>query len=197
MTSSVNLARRTDSLRQSTNTLPTDVGVNCYLSLFKDAHANYLQCLEKMAVDLTGFKDAYESIATILDTLGNLYNSNIMDGVSENGEPDRKWKEYRLEDCIKVCAQEADRIFRCLECNPSKTEIGTKSVMELEQQLGIWTPYLSDDTDDEDWTPETGTQRWGEPSQESEEEDYEVPRRKKRVISLSDEDSSDEDIECV
>lgn len=91
---------------------------------------------------------------------------------------ERKWKQYRLEDCIEVCAQEALRVLQCISSIPEKELLSDRPLMELEQQFGIWQPYASDDdSDDEDWkeTSSSGC-RYSDCEEEfeSEEEDVEI-----------------------
>lgn len=154
---------------------------------FLDVHRKYVELVSKHTTDIEDFKMVFESLSYICAAVHDKYCSTILEGVDME-EKERRWKEYRLEDCMSVCSQETERIVRCLECNPNKEALREKSVMELEQQFGIWQPYLSDDSDDEDYS---------EPEEQSSEEETQAKGRKKRVISLSDDESSDGDVEII
>lgn len=129
---------------------------------------------------LQSFKEPFAKLYIMLITLSTKYNEFYEKKCnSEATSKCAKWKQYRLGDCIDVCAQEAERIVQCLENIPEKELLGNKPLMELEQQFGIWQPYISDnDSDDEDWKEETG------PFSQSYETD-------------EDEMQSDEDIEII
>jgi len=147
----------TDSVKENINTIQ-DWGTAFNGELYR-SHAKYLQVFnDKTDLDAGDFYSIFQSIGVTFDILIDKWNRHINKSTCLlETWPERKWKEYRLEDCIKVCAQETDRIVRCLECNPSEDSLRTKPIMELEQQFGIWEPYASDDdTDDEDWQKETG-----------------------------------------
>ena len=102
---------------------------------------------------LQSFKEPFAKLYIMLITLSNKYNEfHEKKCNSEATSKCGKWKQYRLGDCIDVCAQEAERIVQCLENIPEKELLSNKPLMELEQQFGIWQPYISDnDSDDEDW----------------------------------------------
>jgi len=161
-------------IRQSINIAPPSTEVIDLTD--KDllqAHNNYRAALLTIGNDVAGFKSIYESLCWLLAAAHDQYCSNFMEGNLD--ETDKRWRDYRLEDCMRVCTQEAERIYKCLECNPTKAELYQKSVMELEQQFGTWEPYASDeDTDDEDWKEETGPFAQDSDSYEEEDESIEI-----------------------
>ncbi len=148
--------RRTDSVKENINIAqPSTVVIDLTDKVLLQAHINYRAALLTIGNDVEGFKSIYESLCWLLAAAHDQYCNNFMEG--DLDETDKRWRDYRLEDCMRVCTQEAERIYKCLECNPTKAELCERSVMELEQQLGTWVPYASDeDTDDEDWKEETG-----------------------------------------
>lgn len=158
-------------MRASINITPPSVEViDLTGSDLLQAYNNYRAAILTIGKDVAGFKSIYESLSWLLAAAHDQYCSNFMEGNLD--ETDKRWRDYRLEDCMCVCTQEAERIYKCLECNPTKAELYKKSVMELEQQFGTWEPYASDeDTDDEDWKEETGP--WREDSQDEIEDDSE------------------------
>lgn len=143
-------------IRQSINiTPPSTEVIDITDKDLLQAHNNYRTAILTIGNDVKGFKSIYESLSWLLAAAHDQYCSNFMEGNLD--DTDKRWRDYRLEDCMRVCTQEAERIYKCLECNPTKTELCKKSIMELEQQFGTWEPYASDeDTDDEDWKEETG-----------------------------------------
>lgn len=64
-----------------------------------------------------------------------------------------RWREYRLRDCFEICTQEAERIRDIVHAVPRSALESRTSLAELEQQFGLWKPYLSD-SDDEDYDEE-------------------------------------------
>ena len=93
------------------------------------------------------------SVIGILRTIAELWKG--IDTHAASGEKTLNWKEYRLYDTIEVCTQEAERIANSIHGIPGKELLGRESLMLLEQRYGLWQPYISDDSDDEDWTQET------------------------------------------
>ena len=150
----------------------TSNAFNTLLYNVKQYPAKNLKDFTALAIQLhdliTLFYDqyiAYETRAGTTSTPGDL----------------KRWKQYRLPDCIKVCAQEANRIIQCLQHIPEKDLLGKRPLMQLEQQFGIWQPYASDDdSDDEDWKEETSPFKgtWGchcsEEEHSESEEDIEI-----------------------
>jgi hypothetical protein len=76
-----------------------------------------------------------------------------IDPIAKTGKKVINWKEYRFYDTIEVCTQEAERIANCLRGVPGAELLGSKPLMQLEQDHGLWQPYVSDedDSDDENW----------------------------------------------
>lgn len=66
-----------------------------------------------------------------------------------------RWREYRLKDCFEICTQEAERIKDLLHAVPRSALESRTSLAELEQQFGLWKPYLSDGSDDSDYVEES------------------------------------------
>lgn len=98
----------------------------------------------------------HEHITTVINTLRTIATLwKTIDKHAANNEKTLNWKEYRLYDTIEVCTQEAERIANSIHGIPSEELLGRESLMLLEQRHGLWQPYISDDSDDEDWTQET------------------------------------------
>jgi len=146
----------------------------------ENRHINDAHCYEFSLQDATesmdNFKTIFGAIHSFIDIALQKYRkySNKLSVTSK----ERKWPQYRLEDCIEVCAQEALRIVQCISSIPEKELLSDRPLMELEQQFGIWQPYASDDdSDDEDWkeTSSSGCRHSDyEEEFESEEEDIEI-----------------------
>lgn len=86
-----------------------------------------------------------------------------VDKPTKNANAKANWKTYRFIDTLEVCAQETERVVHCLQGIPAERLVGDEPLMLLEQIYGLWQPYDSDNSDDEDWTQET--------SQDEEEEE--------------------------
>lgn len=82
----------------------------------------------------------------------------------------RRWREYRLKDCFEICTQEAERIKDILHSVPRQALESRTSLAELEQQFGLWKPYLSDS--EEEYCPSCDDEH-GASDGEEEEESYE------------------------
>ena len=134
----------------------TSNAFNTLLYNVKQYPAKNLKDFTALAIQL------HDLIALFYDQY-NTYESRA--GTTNKPSELKSWKQYRLPDCIEVCAQEANRIIQCLQHIPEKDLLGKRTLMELEQQFGIWQPYASDDdSDDEDWREETSlfkTSSWG------------------------------------
>lgn len=132
-------------------------------------------CAKTIASSLDGiYKD--------LEQLKRYWKNNVK---NQGLDKDTKgWKDYNLYDCVEVCAQEAKRVLDCISRMSEEDWNSGKSVIELEHKYGLWQPYASDDSDDEDWTEETG------------------PYKKKDCLYdeeefFSEESEEDEDVEIV
>lgn len=82
---------------------------------------------------------------------------NLVDTSPKDPKAKVNWKHYRFIDTLEVCAQETERVLHCLQGIPAKELISKEPLMLLEQRYGLWQPYISDDSDDEDWTQETSS----------------------------------------
>jgi hypothetical protein len=101
-------------IRENINITPPSVEViDLTDSNLLQAHNNYRAAILTIGKDVAGFKSIYESLSWLLAAAHDQYTSNYMEGSMDT--TDKRWREYRLEDCMRVCTQEAERIFRCLE----------------------------------------------------------------------------------
>lgn len=138
---------------------PQDRTYNAFSTLLY----NLKQHPAKNITDFTSLAIQLHDLIALFYDQYNTYESRA--GTTNTSTDLKSWKQYRLPDCIEVCAQEANRIIQCLQHIPEKDLLGKRTLMELEQQFGIWQPYASDDdSDDEDWKEETSpfkASTWG------------------------------------
>lgn len=125
---------------------------------------------------LDTIQEHISNVIRILGTITTLWKT--IDKYANDNQKALNWKEYRLYDTIEVCTQEAQRIANSIQSIPAEAILGRESLMLLEQRYGLWQPYISDDSDEEDWREETGPHQCCETDedeiQSESEEDIEI-----------------------